>query len=366
MNERVFARSLWIWSEIKMAQALAATPALSFFRDRDLFIHDGTRLRRFRLSAPVQAFFFIVMMVLIAWSGYAAARMVAAGPQVVSLSDATEARARKIEQRQALIEAIVTGQNIDEAAIAAAAVGGPASATGPLARVEHAQLEQAALIARALDVRYQTTAAELKKLGLSPSQVTSVGGPFEAAGKADPTFKQLFTSWKKLDTLQDGAIAVPSDKPVRTAAFTSGYGYRSDPFQGRAAMHAGIDLAGAVGTPIYATADGIITDAGYNSGGYGNLIKIDHGRGIETRYGHLSKMAVYAGQRVKRGDMIGRMGSTGRSTGSHLHYEVRIDGRPVNPVPFMKATDYLVAMQRKANSAPMEHIALGGPNGGKR
>ena len=349
-----------------MAQALAATPRLSFFRDRDLFIHDGTKLRRLRLSAPVQAFLFLVLMVLVAWSGYAAARMIASGPQALSLSDPTEARARKIEQRQALIEAILTGQQVDEAAIAAAAAAGPGKAFGALARVEDTQIAQAALIARALDVRYQNTAAELKKLGLAPSRVAAVGGPFEAAGNADPTFKQLFTSWKKLDTLQDGAIAVPSDKPVKSAAFTSGYGVRSDPFQGRAALHAGIDLAGAVGTPIYATADGIITTAGYNSGGYGNLIKIDHGRGIETRYGHLSKMSVRAGRRVKRGDLIGRMGSTGRSTGSHLHYEVRIDGRAVNPVPFMKSTDYLVAMQRKANGVPMESIARGGPNGGRR
>jgi murein DD-endopeptidase MepM/ murein hydrolase activator NlpD len=301
-----------------MAQVLAAAP--TFFRDRDLFVHDGTKLRRFRLSAPVQAAFFVALMGLVAWSGYAATRMITATPQAntVSLSDATEARARKLEQRQALIEAILTGQQVDESVIAAAAAGGNA-AEGPLARVEQAQLAQAALIARALDVRYQTTAEELKKLGLAPSRVAAVGGPFESVGKADPTFKQLFT-----------------------------------------------DLSGAVGTPIYATADGVITTAGYNNGGYGNLIKIDHGRGIETRYGHLSKMNVYAGQRVKRGEQIGRMGSTGRSTGSHLHYEVRIDGRAVNPVPFMKSTDYLVAMQRKANAAPMEQIALGGPNGGRR
>lgn len=344
-----------------MAQVLAAKP--TFLRDRDLFVHDGTKLRRFRLSAPVQAFFFLILLALVAWSGYAAARMLALAPQGILLSDATEARARKIEQRQALIEAIVTGQAIDETAIAAAASGGRATDAGPLARVEDAQLAQAALIARALDVRYKTTAAELEKLGLRASRVAAVGGPFETMGKADPTFKQLFASWKKLDTLQDGAIAIPSDKPVRTGAFTSGYGVRSDPFQGRAAMHAGIDLAGPLGTVIYATADGVITDAGYNSGGYGNLIKIDHGRGIETRYGHLSSMTAYAGQRVKRGDVIGRMGSTGRSTGSHLHYEVRIDGRPVNPVPFMKSTDYLVAMQRKANTMPMDTVALGGPSG---
>ena len=346
-----------------MAQVLAATP--TFFRDRDLFVHDGTKLRRFRLSANIQAAFFAVLMALVAWSAYSAVRIVLARPQVVALSDATEARARKLEQRQALIEKIVTGQQIDEAAIAAAAAGGAASG-GPLARVEQAQLAQAALIARALDVRYQTTAAELKKLGLTASRVAAVGGPFEAAGKADPTFKQLFTNWKKLDTLQDGAIAVPSDKPVKTAAFTSGYGVRSDPFQGRSAMHAGIDLAGTIGTPIYATADGVVTNAAFNSGGYGNLIKVDHGRGIETRYGHLAQMLVRDGQQVKRGQLIGRMGSTGRSTGNHLHYEVRIDGRAVNPIPFMKSTDYLVAMQRSAGSHSMDTIALGGPNGGKR
>ena len=346
-----------------MAQVLAATSTL--FRDRDLFVHDGTKLRRFRVSAHFQAAFFFVLMALVAWSGYSAARVVLAGPPAVSLAEATEASARKLEQRQALIEAIVTGQQLDESAIAAAAAAGSV-AKGPLARVEQTQLAQAALLARALDVRYQTTAAELNKLGLTASRVAAVGGPFESAGKADPTFKQLFTNWKKLDTLQDGAIAVPSDKPVKTGAFTSGYGVRSDPFQGRSAMHAGIDLSGAIGTPIYATADGVISTAGYNSGGYGNLIKIDHGRGIETRYGHLSKMSVYPGQRVKRGEMIGRMGSTGRSTGSHLHYEVRIDGRAVNPVPFMKSTDYLVAMQRKANAAPMESIALGGPSTGRR
>jgi murein DD-endopeptidase MepM/ murein hydrolase activator NlpD len=348
-----------------MAQVLAATPTFPLFRDRDLFIHDGTRLRRFRLSAPVQAFFFLVMMVLVGWSGYAAARFVAPGPQIMSLSDATEARARKIEQRQALIEAIVTGQNVDEAAVAAAAAGGRATQAGPLARVEDAQLEQAALIARALDVRYQTTAAELKKLGLTPSRVTAVGGPFEAVGKADPTFKQLFTSWKKLDTLQDGAIAIPSDKPVQTAAFTSGFGVRSDPFHAGAAMHPGIDLAGPMGTPIYATADGTVLRAGWNSGGYGNLVELDHGRGIATRYGHMSAILVHPGEHITRGQQIGRMGSTGRSTGCHLHYEVRIDGRPVNPVPFMKATDYLVAM-RKASGAPMEQIAIGGPNGSAR
>jgi murein DD-endopeptidase MepM/ murein hydrolase activator NlpD len=346
-----------------MTQGLAATAVL--FRDRDLFVHDGSRLHRFRISAPVQAFLFVVLMALVAWSSYATGRLVTRPHGISTLPAATEARARLIEQRQALIEAMLSGGKIDPALIQAAAQGGRIATDGPLARVEQAQLEQAALVAKALDVRYQVTAAELKKLGIRPAAdgAGAVGGPFEAAGNA--TFKALFNSWKKLDQLQDGVIAVPSDKPVKTnVEFTSGFGVRSDPFRSGAAMHPGIDLAGSYGSPIYATADGTVLRAGWNSGGYGNLVEIDHGRGITTRYGHMSAILVSAGQHVTRGQQIGRMGSTGRSTGNHLHYEVRIDGRAVNPIPFMKSTDYVLAMQRRAGTASMD--AIGGPAGGDK
>ncbi len=310
-----------------MAQHLTATPAL--FRDRDLFVHDGSKLRRFRISAPIQALFLAITVALIAWSSYSVAHLATEGaPIAVVAADGsadmailvaeTERRIQDIEQRQIALAAALADEDVD-----------PAS---------------------------------LRRMGFYPSDKGAIGGPLDG-GKADPTFKQLFMSWKKLDNLSQGAIAVPSEKPVKTAAFTSGYGVRSDPFQGRSAMHAGIDLAGPVGTPIYATADGVVTTAAYNSGGYGNLIKLDHGRGIETRYGHLSSMSVREGERVRRGELIGRMGSTGRSTGSHLHYEVRVDGRAVNPIPFMKSTDYLLAMQRRAGSGPaMDQVALGGPN----
>jgi murein DD-endopeptidase MepM/ murein hydrolase activator NlpD len=349
-----------------MTQVLAVTSGL--FRDRDLFIHDGSKLRRFRVSAPLQAVFFVALLLLVAWASYATARLVARPHGIsasLSLPDATEARARLIEQRQALIEAALAGQKISAEQIAAAA-GGRLTKDGPLARVEKAQLEQAALVARALDVRYQVTAAELKRLGITPARVGSnagVGGPFENVGNA--SFKALFDSWKKLDQLQDGVIAVPSDKPIKmNVEFTSGFGVRSDPFHAGAAMHPGIDLAGSYGTPIYATADGTVLRAGWNSGGYGNLVEIDHGRGITTRYGHMSAVLVRAGDHITRGQQIGRMGSTGRSTGNHLHYEVRIDGRAVNPIPFMKSTDYVLAMQRRSGAQSMDAVALGGPNGG--
>jgi murein DD-endopeptidase MepM/ murein hydrolase activator NlpD len=350
-----------------MTQVLAATAGL--FRDRDLFVHDGSRLRRFRISAPLQAVLFVVLLGLVAWASYATAQLLGrthGATQTMSLPAATEARARMIEQRQALIEAALAGQKIDPELIAASA-SGRIAADGPLARVEQQQLEQAALVAKALDVRYQVTAAELKRLGITPARVGShdaVGGPFESAGNS--TFKSLFDSWKKLDQLQDGVIAIPSDKPIKVnVEFTSGFGVRSDPFHAGAAMHPGIDLAGAYGTPIYATADGTVLRAGWNSGGYGNLVEIDHGRGITTRYGHMSAILVHAGQHITRGQQIGRMGSTGRSTGNHLHYEVRIDGRAVNPIPFMKSTDYVLAMQRRSGAASMDAVAIGGPTGGQ-
>jgi murein DD-endopeptidase MepM/ murein hydrolase activator NlpD len=350
----------------QMTQVLAATTGL--FRDRDFFIHDGSKLRRFRISAPLQAVFFVALLGLVGWASYATAQLLTRPHNVaasISLPAATEARARMIEQRQALIEAALAGQKINPELLAAAA-GGRLAKDGPLARVEQAQLQQAALVAKALEVRYQVTAAELKRLGISPVRVGTnggVGGPFE--GAANSSFKALFDSWKKLDQLQDGVIAVPSDKPVKASvSFTSGFGVRSDPFNSGAAMHPGIDLSGTYGTPIYATADGTVMRAGWNSGGYGNLVEIDHGRGITTRYGHMSGIMVSAGQHVTRGQQIGRMGSTGRSTGNHLHYEVRIDGRAVNPIPFMKSTDYVLAMQRRAGAAPMDAVALGGPGGG--
>ena len=353
-----------------MAHALTATNAL--FRSRDLFVHDGAKLRRIRLSAPVQALFFAVLVALVAWCAYATATLATRTPAVVkvaaSASSALEERALRIEQRQAVIEAMLVGDEVDPALLAQAAQSAATGAGGPLDGVEDAQAEQAALVARALEARYQVTAAELKKLGLTPKRIGAggVGGPLEPITKsADPTFKALFTSWKKLDQLQDSVIAVPSDKPVKTAAFTSSFGVRSDPFKGSAAMHAGIDLAGPLGTPIYATADGTVSSAGWNSGGYGNLIKLEHGRGIETRYGHLSRILVRPGQHVRRGDLIAKMGSTGRSTGSHLHYEVRIDGRAVNPIPFMKSTDYILAL-RNRHGPSMDQVALGGPSGGKK
>jgi murein DD-endopeptidase MepM/ murein hydrolase activator NlpD len=191
------------------------------------------------------------------------------------------------------------------------------------------------------------------------------GGPLIAATSveassalgADGNFRSLFTAWKKLDGGQGpssiGQIAIPSVQPVAKMDYSSNFGIRSDPFRGTAAMHAGVDIRGPLGTPIYATADGIVAESD-RRGGYGNLVEIDHGKGIATRYGHLSRLLVTAGARVKRGQVIGLMGSTGRSTGSHLHYEVRMDGRAVNPVPFLTSANHLLAAKdRSVHEVPV-------------
>jgi murein DD-endopeptidase MepM/ murein hydrolase activator NlpD len=137
--------------------------------------------------------------------------------------------------------------------------------------------------------------------------------------------------------------------PASVQNITSGFGYRTDPFNGRGAMHAGIDFKGAIGSPIFAAADGRVTFAGQKSG-YGNAIEITHANGLLTRYAHLSRIGVKVGQLVAAGSTIGGLGSTGRSTGPHLHFEVRINDRAVNPRPFLEAAPNVLKEVRRTGS----------------
>jgi murein DD-endopeptidase MepM/ murein hydrolase activator NlpD len=128
--------------------------------------------------------------------------------------------------------------------------------------------------------------------------------------------------------------------PMSGARITSKFGMRSDPFRRRPAMHTGIDYRAPTGQDARATAAGKIVTAGY-SRGYGYMVEIDHGDGLRTRFAHLSKILAKKGQTVARGDVIGRTGSTGRSTGPHLHYEIRVNGRAVDPMTFIRAGEKL-------------------------
>ena len=139
--------------------------------------------------------------------------------------------------------------------------------------------------------------------------------------------------WESLSERQSLLLSTPNIKPAR-GWFTSRFGYRISPFTGRAALHAGLDIAAAPGSPIYAPGDGIVTFAGYDEG-YGKMVSIDHGYGVSTRFGHCAQVYVQVGQKISRYDVIASVGNTGRSTGPHVHYEVRLNGVPRNPALYI-------------------------------
>jgi len=203
-----------------------------------------------------------------------------------------------------------------------------------------AQLEQAVTVSmEPLEKVFET-------VGLSPdsllSQVRAARTPVPAfapvrlstSGTLDPESERasaILEGMERIDLYRQAAEKTPLSLPLRTAfRHTSGFGMR----WGR--MHAGTDMAGAYGSPILATADGVVTHAGWESG-YGRLVTVRHDFGFETRYAHLSEIRVSVGQRVSRGDRVGDMGNSGRSTGTHLHYEVRVGGNPVDPMRFIRA-----------------------------
>jgi len=171
------------------------------------------------------------------------------------------------------------------------------------------------------------------------------GGPFlplddhsdlEMPDDEVPRVATLMSDLERVNMLRIAAEQLPFARPAKSARFTSGFGTRRDPINGRRSLHAGQDLAGPRGTPIYSAAPGTIKSAGWQRG-YGKVIKIRHAFGYETVYAHLNKIRVKVGDRVERGDRIGDMGNTGRSTGTHLHYEIRIGGKPVNPAKYIEA-----------------------------
>lgn len=372
------------------------------FRARDLFFHDGSTMRRVHVSAKVQVAGATAGVTTLTLALLSVAQLAISVPAVAGAVSAAASRdaavarmdaqvasmqtemakirtaaadhARRLEVRQAMLDALVTGKGAMPAAMPASVpVETPVigKVLAPLASAEGKQNMLATRLAAANDARYQATAQALGKLGIDAGRFHKVagamGGPYEpmptassnapaGKGQPDPAFRAMFQSWKRLEQLQQGIVAIPSLRPVDAVSFTSGFGVRSDPFRGGAAMHAGVDISGPVGTPIYATADGVVGRAQW-ANGYGNLVELDHGKGIQTRYGHLSAMLVQPGTRVARGQLIARMGSTGRSTGSHLHYEVRLDGHAVNPMPFLQSASYLVAMQSRGK------VAMGGPKG---
>lgn len=379
--------------------------ARDLFKSRDIFIHDGAAVRRFHVSTRIQILAATGLLfaatsavagvaslavsapsVSGALSSYAArhaevsrmeARVASLQDEVSNIRRDAKQHAARLEQRQAFLATVLQGKG-DAASLAALLPARGANSktesaviVAAFAPVEAGQVKLAMQARSITDAQFRDAAKAVSRLGINPNRFNvAMGGPYEPVtaaaitqtqaaitGQADPQFRALFNSWKRLDQIQQVIVSIPSQRPVQSMALTSNFGIRVDPFRGGAAMHAGVDIPGPYATPIYATADGIVKRAQW-AGGYGNLVELDHGRGIQTRYGHLSSLLVSPGTLVKRGQMIALMGSTGRSTGNHLHYEVRLDGVAVNPIPFLQKSDYLVAMQKR--SAP-GGTAMGGP-----
>ena len=359
----------------------------ALFQDHEIFIRTHGHVRFLRISAVWQKRVALIAgAVLLAWAGATLAVLInqlltaderAAVAQQQAAAAASEKRiaqyrdrvaetAADLEERQALLEGVAeTHFGIDpEAMSTQPAAAGDAAKAAPLqtsaidpnlppeaqalARLAARQEHFASRLLTAVNLRASNAEDAVAKLGLNPAAIvrsaaTGRGGPLipykGRMGKAKalgPSFAALEGALFRMEVLERTLVAVPSGNPADVLMMSSGFGYRSDPFTGGAAMHSGLDFRGPIGTPILAAAPGRVSFVGQKSG-YGNVVEVDHGQGIMTRYAHLSGFTSKVGAQVTAGEQIAKMGSTGRSTGSHLHFEVRLNGVAVNPRRFLEA-----------------------------
>ena len=231
-------------------------------------------------------------------------------------------------------------------------------AASELAKFEARQLAFAKKLTRAAQKRTEEAEMAIRNFGLNPDKLAAnlgdgdaMGGPliplFDSDDDIHPTLERLSNALQRMDTLERTLLAIPSAMPANILNMSSNYGYRRDPFTGAGSMHNGIDFKGPHAEPILAAATGTVTHAGWQSG-YGKTVEITHGNGLMTRYAHLSRINVTTGQKVEQGLQVGAMGSTGRSTGTHLHFEVRLNGRAINPRPFLETNSDVLKVKANA------------------
>ncbi len=366
----------------------------ALFQDHELFVRTRGEVRFLRITARWQKRVAgAVGAVLLCWGGITAAmavdHMLSAGERSAVARQQAEAKAAEariarykdriaetvadLEDRQARLEqmrdehfgevpadaaptlnAAAAADANTETDAAAAAAPQPLSLNGKLppeaavlARLQARQDDFARRMLTAVRARTARAEVAVTRLGMNPQALvrdaaSARGGPFEPwrgrsgrSGDFGPVFAALDKALFRMEVLERTLVAVPSATPAQVLAMSSSFGYRRDPLTGAAAMHSGIDFKGPVGTPILAAAPGRVVVVERQSG-YGKVIDIDHGQGFLTRYAHLSAFDVQPGQMVETGQQIGRMGSTGRSTGSHLHFEVRVNGQAVDPRRFLE------------------------------
>ncbi len=384
-----------------------ATDTLAqWFPDREFFMRSQGQIKFVKVSARLQMtiagaiaaalLLWLLVTLAMVFSQYSIsaerlalvrkqAQVESSASRVAAYRSSVNDVAADLEKRQEFLEDIVTSYIGEQAASedASTVVGDAAKGTSDeaaktarkisamvpeaagLARMEARQIAFVEHLTKAASVRASNAEQAIRKFGLNPDSVarasaSAQGGPFiplktSGALRLDPRFTTLGQTLARMDALERGLVAIPSGAPALAPAITSGFGYRRDPFTGAAALHSGIDFKGAHGSSILAAAQGKILFAGVKNG-YGNCIEVSHGNGLVTRYAHLSSIGVSIGQRVNKGERLGGMGSTGRSTGTHLHFEVRHNDRAMNPRPFLEANrDVLkiqaVAEQRTDDSA---------------
>jgi len=293
-------------------------------------------------------------------------RVAAYRQDINAVADEVSRRMEFLEEATEMLpeDAVAASDTVSDSAGEAAKAVSKISAVMPeaaeLARLEARQLAYAERLTRYADSRAARAESALRQLGLNPKTVLAAarsaqGGPFEVLstardGSLDQRFERLALSLARMSALQDGLDSVPQVMPADMRMISSGFGYRRDPFNGRAAMHAGLDFRGPVGSPIHAAAEGRVSFVGTRQG-YGKVVEISHGNGLMTRYAHMSAWKSRVGQQVAAGDVIGQIGNTGRSTGPHLHFEVRINGRAVNPRPFLETAPHVLEEVRSGQDA---------------
>jgi murein DD-endopeptidase MepM/ murein hydrolase activator NlpD len=365
-----------------------------WFPDREFFMRADGDVRFIKISSKLQmrvvacaiavAFLWLIALAVMAWGQYRAAadlasfaekraEVASADERIKAYGGNLEKVVSDLEQRQKFLEEMarmLPEDMVEEAAASDTVTDSAAETTATvkkvgalipqargLAEVEARQLAFAERLTRFADARARRAEAAMRQLNLDPTLLSretqqAMGGPFDAifnTDDIDPRFERLGLSLARMSVLERAMDGIPQVVPASVENITSGFGYRRDPFNGRGAMHAGIDFKGAVGSPIFAAAEGRVTFAGWKSG-YGQAIEITHGNGMLTRYAHLSRIGVRVGQEVAAGTTIGGLGNTGRSTGPHLHFEVRINDRAVNPRPFLEAAPDVLKEVRRAGS----------------
>lgn len=369
------------------------------FPDHELHIRSGGKLRFFRISSKLQ-----IRVVSIAALGaltWLAVTLIMVGLQVKGASDRialdhreqevtqTEARVAayrgsvedqvaRVEQRQAVLDALVRRHfgnlDIEDGEAATTEDGADGDETGAaipeaaaLQALERHQVAFARALRGAVEARTRQTAEAIRGFGFDPRAMSrqAQGGPLQPVhtaitenGDIDSEIADLEIALNRLAVMELSLRAIPSAQPTAHGSMSSPFGLRRDPFTRGRAMHSGIDFRGTTGQGILATGPGRVSFAGWK-GGYGRCIEIDHGAGVVTRYAHLSGIDVQVGQEVSRGHRIGRMGSSGRSTATHLHYEVRINGRAVNPRPLLEADRDVLEIQSVAERRNGDSVERG-------